>query len=86
MLNWQNLQKICLLQSKKINSDIIFTSNSIELLLPKKRFSLINNEDGVYWYITNLAINPWLSENGILTNLNDISCLIEKFSIDQETN
>lgn len=85
MLNWQHLQKICLLESKKLNSDIIFTSNSIEIILQKKRFSLINNEDGIYWHVTNLVVTPWFSKHGILTNLNDISSLIEKFSIDQET-
>jgi hypothetical protein len=84
MLDWQLINDTCLSEAKRLEADIFCSqsqfSNLIELILPKQRFTILLKEEVVYWHLTNLMVEPWISESGKLNDINDLYFLIERFS------
>jgi hypothetical protein len=80
MMSWDALRIYCAFHAIRLGADIIEDASSVELILSRRRFLLIRNEDVIHWHITNLEKNPWFSSHGVLIDCQCLSDIIDSFA------
>jgi len=80
MIDWDSLRQEIEIYAKSTESSIICQDNSIEIMLPGRRFIVIRQNLEISWYITNLNVKPYYSDYGILNQHQHVPALLEQFS------